>query len=185
MAKGYLKKIWLPLLCAAVVILLDQWTKQLIRDSLSLYEAVMPVAWLGEVFYLEHVPNHGAAFGIFQDAGAFFKIAAVVVSLGILVSVHFVNEQKRFLLILLGLTLGGAIGNLIDRQVQGYVTDFVKIGIPGTGYWPNFNIADSSITVSVILLMLLTWREDVQENQSERKQEEVSAEERLAPTAPD
>ncbi len=160
MLQQYLTKAWLSVSCALAVVLLDQWSKQAIRDRLELYEGIMPSSWLGEIFYLEHVPNYGAAFGILPNAGLFFTVTSSLVTVAILVGMHFVRTDQRFLLVLLGLALGGAIGNLIDRLTLGYVTDFLKFGIPGRAYWPNFNVADACITVSVILLTILTWRED-------------------------
>lgn len=160
MISKYIAKGWLPVTCAAVVILLDQWSKQAIRNSLELFEGYMPLAWLGEIFYLEHVPNYGAAFGLLPNASLFFLVTSVLVTVAILVGIHFVKSDQIPLLILIGMALGGAIGNFIDRLTLGYVTDFLKFGIPGKAYWPNFNVADASITVSVILLTILTWRED-------------------------
>lgn len=160
MIARYLRKVWLVLLFATGILVADQWTKDLIRDYLDLYEQVMPLAWLGEIFFLEHVPNHGAAFGILQNGGQIFTITAVVVSIAILISVHYLQPSQRLMQILLGMALGGALGNFIDRVTQGYVTDFLKFGIPDRAYWPNFNVADASIVVSVILLTILAWRED-------------------------
>lgn len=160
MIRQYWTKAWLPLFCALLVTLLDQGTKAAIRARLDLYTGIAPVAFLGEAFQLEHVPNYGAAFGILQNAGLFFLVMSVIVSGAILVGLHFVEPTQRLLQILLGMALGGALGNFIDRLTQGYVTDFLKFGIPGGPYWPNFNVADASITVSVILLILLTWRDE-------------------------
>ncbi len=160
MIVNYCKKVWLVLLCAIVILVADQWTKALIRDHLELYEQTMPLDWLGEVFFLEHVPNYGAAFGILQNGGQIFTVTAVIVAIAILISIHFLRQTQRFTQILLGMALGGALGNFIDRVMQGYVTDFLKFGIPGRAYWPNFNVADASIVVSVILLTILAWRED-------------------------
>ncbi len=182
--QGYLVKAWLPVSCALAVVVLDQWSKQAIRNRLELYEGFMPFSWLGEVFYLEHVPNYGAAFGILPNASLFFLVTSLLVTVGILVGVHFVRADQRFLLILLGLALGGAIGNLVDRVAQGYVTDFLKFGIPGRAYWPNFNVADACITVSVILLTILTWREDTQKKDAAATKDTLP-EEGLASSAPD
>ena len=63
---------------------------------------------------------------------------------------------------LFGLQVGGALGNVIDRINQGYVTDFIKVGVPGVYYWPNFNIADSAIVCSVIALAIIILYQDVQ-----------------------
>ncbi len=160
MIARYLHKAWPVLLCATVILAADQWTKILIRERLALYEQIMPLDWLGEIFFLQHVPNYGAAFGILQNGGHIFTVTAVVVSIAILISIHYLRPAQRFTQVLLGMALGGALGNFIDRVTQGYVTDFLKFGIPERAYWPNFNVADASIVVSVILLTLLAWRED-------------------------
>lgn len=160
MISKYVAKAWLPFSCAVVIVILDQWSKEAIRNSLELFEGYMPLAWLGEVFYLEHVPNYGAAFGLLPNASLFFLVTSFLVIVAIFIGIHFINSDQLLLLILLGMALGGATGNLIDRLTLGYVTDFLKFGIPGRAYWPNFNVADASITVSVILLSILTWRED-------------------------
>ncbi len=176
MLKRYLAKAWLPVSCALGVVLLDQWSKQSIRDSLDLYEGFMPLAWLGEIFYLEHVPNYGAAFGILPNASLFFMVTSLLVTVAIMVGIHFVRVDQRFLLILLGMALGGAIGNFIDRLTLGYVTDFLKFGIPGKAYWPNFNVADASITVSVILLTILTWSADSKKSVTPEEEETIPEE---------
>ncbi len=178
MLQRYLVKAWLPVACAITAALLDQWSKQAIRNRLELYEGFMPWSWLGEIFYLEHVPNYGAAFGILPNASLFFLVTSLLVAVAILVSIHFVREEQRLLLVLLGLALGGAIGNFIDRATLGYVTDFLKFGIPGRAYWPNFNVADACITVSVILLTILTWREDAPKDDDANATQHARAEDK-------
>jgi signal peptidase II len=71
--------------------------------------------------------------------------------------------------VLLGLILGGALGNLIDRLNQGYVTDFVKMGIPGVYYWPNYNIADSAIVVGVIAMGLYVVLDDLRKQRQQAR----------------
>lgn len=148
----WMRKAWLVLVVAGVIIGLDQWTKELIRGSIALYDYIVPIPGLGNYLLFEHVPNYGAAFGILQGAGNFFVIVAALVSIGILAYVYFIPTEERYLRLLLGMQMGGAIGNVIDRLNQGFVTDYIKIGVPGVYYWPNFNVADSSIVVGVILL---------------------------------
>ena len=168
MIRGYLNRAWLPLLCAAVVVALDQWTKMLVRDHIELHQASTPIAWLEGIFMLEHVHNYGAAFGIFQNAGSLFIVTTVVICIAILVGIGRLGESQRGMQILMGLVLGGAIGNFIDRTMLGYVTDFVKVGIPGKAYWPNFNIADSSIVVGVLIMTFTSWRRDIFANEEEQ-----------------
>ncbi|MBW7886527.1 MAG: signal peptidase II, partial [Caldilineaceae bacterium] len=147
---NWLRKGWLVLAVAAVVIPLDQWTKTLVRQHIDKFSAIVPIPSLGEYFVFEHVENYGAAFGILQNQGGLFVIIAIIVIAVILFYVRHLPTDEWLVRGLLGLMLGGAVGNLIDRIQQGYVTDFVKVGIPGVYYWPNFNIADSAIVIGVI-----------------------------------
>ncbi|RIK34868.1 MAG: signal peptidase II [Chloroflexi bacterium] len=157
------RRAWLILAVAGVIIVLDQWTKDWVRRTVPEYTSMVPIPALGEYFVFEHVRNYGAAFGILQNQGNLFVVIAIVVAVAILVYARNLDPRQRWLRVLLGMQLGGAVGNLIDRLNQGYVTDFVKMGIPDVYYWPNYNIADSSIVVGVIALgVYLVW-EDVRQ----------------------
>src|SRR5690606_19060243 len=103
----------------------------------------------------------------------FFIIIAAVVTVVILVyAVRSLPPQQSFVRVLLGLQMGGAIGNVIDRINQGFVTDFIKMGIPGVYYWPNYNIADSAIVCGVIgLALLLIWQDFKQSRQQPNEEE--------------
>ena len=175
MIRGYLNRAWLPLLCAAAVVAFDQWTKVLVRENLELHHASTPIAWLEGIFILEHVHNYGAAFGILQNAGVLFVITTVVICIAILVSIGRLGVSQRGMQVLMGLILGGAIGNFIDRTTLGYVTDFVKVGIPGKAYWPNFNIADSSIVVGVLIMTFMAWRRDIFAEEEDREEGQSDA----------
>jgi signal peptidase II len=174
--KVWVSRVWLILLVAGVVIALDQWTKDWIRRTVPEYTYLVPIPSLGEYFVFEHVRNYGAAFGILQNQGNLFVIIAVVVSVAILIYARNINPSQRLLRVLLGLQLGGAIGNLIDRLQQGYVTDFIKMGIPGVYYWPNYNIADSSIVVGVIALGIYLIWEDTKQQRAPAHDEQVTEE---------
>lgn len=160
-------RAWLVLAVAAVILVLDQWTKDLIRQSIPDYTAIIPIPALGEYFVFEHVHNYGAAFGILQNQSNLFAIIAVVVSVAMLVYVYRLPPEARMVRVLLGLILGGALGNLIDRLNQGYVTDFVKMGIPGVYYWPNYNIADSAIVIGVIAMGLYVVLDDLRKQRQQ------------------
>lgn len=163
MFKRIVPRVWLILIVAAVVVLLDQWTKELVRQNIAKFDYIIPIPALGEYFTFEHVDNYGAAFGILQGAGGIFIVIAAVVTLGILYyAVQHLPENQRLIRFLFGLQVGGALGNVIDRINQGYVTDFIKVGVPGVYYWPNFNIADSAIVCSVIALAIIILYQDVQ-----------------------
>lgn len=168
----WFRRAWLVLIIAGIVIALDQWTKELVRQSIPDYTSIIPIPALGEYFVFEHVHNYGAAFGILQNQGNFFIIVAVVVVIGILAYLHYLPTEDWIVRLLLGLMLGGAVGNVIDRINQGYVTDFVKMGIPGVYYWPNYNIADSAIVLGVIGLGIYVVIDDIRKHR-QRKAAEV------------
>jgi len=169
--KHWMSRAWLVLLVAGIVIALDQWTKELVRRSIPDYTSVIPIPALGEYFVFEHVHNYGAAFGILQNMGNLFIIVAIVVVVGILAYVRYLPTEDWLVRLFLGLMLGGAIGNVIDRITQGYVTDFIKMGIPGVYYWPNYNIADSAIVIGVIGLGLYVLIDDVRKHRRQKAQE--------------
>lgn len=171
--KHWMSRAWLVLLVAGIVIALDQWTKELVRRSIPDYTSVVPIPALGEYFVFEHVHNYGAAFGILQNMGNLFIIVAIVVVVGILAYVRHLPTEDRLVRLFLGLMLGGAVGNVIDRVTQGYVTDFIKMGIPGVYYWPNYNIADSAIVIGVIGLGLYVVVDDVRKHRRQKAQERI------------
>jgi signal peptidase II len=164
----WLSRTWPVLLTATVVIALDQWTKIWVRNTIPKYTYTVPIPSLGEYFVFEHVENYGAAFGILQGRGGLFITIAFIVAIAILYYATTLPPEKRWLRILLGLQLGGALGNVIDRIYQGYVTDFVKMGIPGRYYWPNYNIADAAIVVGVIGLAIYILVEDLRLQREQR-----------------
>ena len=125
------------------VIALDRWTKQLAIEHL-LETGVRSVPVLGEYIRFTYVENRGAAFGLLQDQTSFFIAVGVVVIAVIVASYRHIAEPSWLLNLCLGLQMGGAIGNLIDRIRDGYVVDFIDLT-----FWPVFNIADSAICVGV------------------------------------
>ncbi len=136
----------LLLLTAAIVLVLDQVTKVAIRQML-LDAGTPSIPLLGSWVKLTYVENRGAAFGLFQNQSIFFIVVGVLVVGGILVGQKFVPAHKRSLAICLGMQLGGALGNLIDRLRFGHVFDFMDFT-----YWPVFNVADSAIVIGVLIL---------------------------------
>jgi signal peptidase II len=135
---------------AALVVVSDQLTKRLADDRLRSQRSV-PV--LDDILRLTYVENRGAAFGLLQDQTVFFILVGVLV-IGVIAASYRYLPRSGFLLHLaLGLQLGGAIGNLIDRVRQGYVVDFVDFGYRAN-WWPVFNVADSAIVIGVTLLAL-------------------------------
>jgi signal peptidase II len=134
---------------AVLIVAVDQLTKWLIRSTLDSGES-----WPGDGFVrIVHFTNTGAAFGIFQDAGPLLAITTVIGLAAIFV--YLFNPGFAHLATRLGLScmLGGAVGNLIDRLAAGEVVDFIKVS-----RWPAFNVADSAITIGVLLLLWATLR---------------------------
>lgn len=170
-ARNWFRHAWIVLVVAAVIIGLDQWTKELVRATIPIYASAYPIPALGEYFYFQHVYNYGAAFGMFQDFGSFFIIVAAIVSIAILIYVRYIPLDQWFVRAMLGMQMGGAIGNVIDRIYQGYVTDFIKMGIPDVYYWPTYNIADSGIVIGVIGLGIYIVRDDLRRQRAEREQQ--------------
>jgi signal peptidase II len=139
---------------ATLVALLDQLTKALVRREMGLYEAREIIPGLVS---LVHGRNVGMAFGIFSGGGLPAQAAVLAIVSGlvlVLVVSHWrrLGEAPLFLRLALALIAGGAVGNLIDRVRLGYVTDFVHVYWRGH-QWPDFNVADSAITVGIVLLL--------------------------------
>jgi signal peptidase II len=149
---------WVLPLVAALLVAADQITKYLVVSNLGLYESWTPIPALKGRLDIHYVTNTGAAFGLFQNGGLFFVIVAVVVSLIILLYYRHLADGQWLIRLSLGLQLGGAVGNLIDRIRLGHVIDFIDVH-----FWPVFNVADSAIVVGVFLLAFLLLREDYAE----------------------
>jgi signal peptidase II len=119
------------------------------------YEVDSPRQVVGDLVRIDFIHNSGGLFGYFQEAAPVFAVVSLGV-IAVIVGLEFRWGWRSFLVTLpLGLLLGGAIGNLIDRVRLGYVVDFMDIGV-GSLRWYIFNIADSAISVSIGLLLLLS-----------------------------
>ncbi|MFE8695255.1 signal peptidase II [Cytobacillus sp. FJAT-53684] len=135
---------------ALVVIALDQITKMLIVKKMELWESIEVIE---NFFYITSHRNRGAAWGILQGQMWFFYVITVIVIIGIIYYIQKAAKGKMLLGISLGLMLGGAIGNFIDRVVRKEVVDFVNTYIFGYDF-PIFNIADSALVIGVGMLMI-------------------------------
>ena len=139
---------------AVLVVVADQLTKRLAEDRLNRGGLrSVPVPGVGDILRLTYVQNRGAAFGLLQDQTAFFVFVGIIVVGVIAASYRYLPRSGLRLHLALGLQLGGAVGNLIDRVRQGYVVDFVDFGYH-SNWWPVFNVADSAIVIGVALLAL-------------------------------
>jgi len=142
------------LLIGLFIIFADQLSKHWIRTNLPEGQMLFKIGF----FRITHVQNTGAAFGLFQDKSFILTIVALVAVTALLA--YGLSIHRRFPLfssllskISLGLVLGGTVGNLVDRVRFGFVTDFIDFT-----YWPAFNIADSAITIGVILFAYSLFR---------------------------
>jgi signal peptidase II len=153
--KKYIRDYAFLFLFAGVVILLDQWTKSLVRANLAENEIYRYDLWITQYARIINIHNTGAAFGLFQRFGGVFTILSFIVSGVILYYFPQVPRSDWILRVALSLQLSGAVGNLIDRLHQGYVTDFISIG-----NFPVFNVADASISTGVAVLVVVMWLRD-------------------------
>ncbi|EZP77967.1 lipoprotein signal peptidase [Parageobacillus genomosp. 1] len=138
---------------ALVVIAIDQWTKWLVVKYMRLGESI-PI--IPDVFYITSHRNRGAAWGILQGQFWLFYLITVIVVIGLIVYIQRLPRGERLFGVALGLMLGGAIGNFIDRLFRKEVVDFIHAYI-GTYSFPVFNVADSSLTIGVVLLFIKTF----------------------------
>jgi signal peptidase II len=140
----------------AISLALDQISKTWIVETLTFSDRVSVIEGF---FYLTHVRNPGAAFSLFADAPvairAPFFIVTTLLAIGMILSFfRKLSPGDRLSALALGLILGGAVGNLLDRLIYGAVVDFLRLQL-WVGYsWPDFNVADSSIVIGVALLVL-------------------------------
>ena len=135
---------WIIAATALATLAADQVTKYLVRENMAIGES-----WPREGFFrLTHGTNTGSAFGLFQDQTTILTIASLF-AIGFIIYFYRSHSDRTWITrVTVGLLLGGAVGNLIDRVVAGRVTDFIDVGP-----WPIFNLADSSITVGITLLI--------------------------------
>jgi signal peptidase II len=135
---------------AATVVVVDQLSKAWLVSTVQPGEVVQVI---GEYLRLIYSQNSGALFGLFRDQAILFGIVSIGV-VALIVWYHGISGRNSWLTLALGLLLGGAIGNMLDRFRYGYVVDWVDLGI-GDWRFYTFNVADSMITLSILLLILL------------------------------
>lgn len=139
---------------AAIVLILDQVSKFIICRTMLPGES-SPV--IENIFHLTHVQNKGAAFGLFPNQTLFFISITLLTILPILFFHQRLAKKGGSLSWALGLILGGALGNLIDRIRLKAVIDFLDFSLKGH-HWPSFNIADSAITIGAVILLFSIFR---------------------------
>lgn len=135
-----------------LTIVLDQLTKTWVINNLQLYDSIQPIPALVPLFQITHSTNTGAAFGIFPMAGNLIFILSMVIVGFMLWYVRDLSPQARFLPITIGMVIGGALGNLIDRIQHGHVVDFIHYQIPNLISNVS-NIADHAVVIGVLLMI--------------------------------
>jgi signal peptidase II len=175
---GFFKETWKDylflLLIAGVIIPLDQWTKFLVRTNVPLGADWLPgwLSWLAPYARIRHWYNTGAAFGLFQNGNLIFSILAIIVSSLILYYYPRTPRSEWWMRVALAMQFSGALGNLIDRLTIRHVTDFISVGA-----FAIFNVADSSISVGVAILVLGVWLKERALKKSEAEAAVAAADE--------
>jgi signal peptidase II len=134
---------------AVAIVVVDQAAKSAVVSSLAPGQST-PL--IGDLVRIVYGQNTGALFGLFKDNAAMFGVVSLVV-IGLIVGYHARAAASPYLTVTLGLLLGGAIGNMLDRLRLGFVVDFVDAGIGATRFY-TFNVADSAISLAILLLLL-------------------------------
>ena len=147
---------------AVAVVAADQVAKAVVTSALQPGQSVSIV---GDLLRIVFGQNTGALFGLFKDNAAMFGVVSIIV-IGLIVAYHARSGGSLYLSIALGLLLGGAIGNMVDRLRLGYVVDFVDAGI-GTTRFYTFNVADSAISLAILLLLVAALRPSLIESRPE------------------
>lgn len=158
---------WLvPLVVAIVVVAIDQATKWWVVRTLGPETMTNFIPLAGDSVRIAYAHNTGVAFSLFQGHPEWLIAIALAIVAGAIVFYHTrLPNHRPIIQVIMGLVMGGASGNLIDRVRLGYVVDFIQVG-----WWPIFNVADSAITVGAALLMLHFARDELAQRQARRDQ---------------
>jgi signal peptidase II len=152
-----IKRATLCLLVIALVIASDQLSKLWIRTNLAIGESLPLIGRLS----LIHIRNTGSAFGLLANQTFLIIVISIAALLFILLFLRYLSPATTLSIVAIGLLMGGALGNLIDRLRFGSVTDFIYFRLWGNFHWPAFNIADASIVVGVCLLIYSFYRSGI------------------------
>lgn len=153
---------------ALVVLVADQATKLLVILELGPNGDRVMIPVIPGVFRLFYVQNTGAAFGIFEGNSMVLAGLAVLVVLFLVIYFRKWIAESPWLALAIGLQLGGAIGNILDRLQHGFVVDFIDFR-----FWPTFNVADSAITLGVIILAICLYKREQRRNAVRNQDVEV------------
>ncbi|WP_245860730.1 signal peptidase II [Candidatus Chloroploca asiatica] len=171
MQRSHTIRIWaVPLAIASTFLLLDQATKWWVVQTLGPETMARSITLPGGWIRLVYSHNTGVAFSMFQGHPELLTIAALCIVAG---AIYFytahLDHHQPLIQASMGLIMGGAFGNLIDRIRLGYVVDFISVG-----WFPIFNVADSAITIGAVLLIYQFLREDLAERRA-RKHETLTS----------
>ena len=134
---------------SAGVVILDILTKLWVEAKLSIGESF---AVIKDLFHITFVKNYGISFGLFNQSQLRWLWIIVAIGAILIIFYYYIRIESMLMLIAVSFILGGAIGNVIDRLLRGFVIDFVDFR-----FWPAFNIADSAITIGAALLIIYWW----------------------------
>ncbi len=148
------------ILVALLVLIADHLTKYIVSRAMNLYDSIEVIPGY---FRIAYVRNWGVAFGYFAEPGSTWKpyllaCLAIVAVVVIIVYSSRMPSQRVLLQVALAVTMGGILGNFIDRVLRGWVVDFIELHIGDSLHWPTFNVADSAITIGIALLLIDTLR---------------------------
>ncbi len=169
---------------AVLIVICDQVSKYVVGSRLHPGDPSIPV--FGKYLVLTHLNNRGGAFSLLQTTPAIFVVIAVLAIWALLYAYYRSSRSDLIVSGAIALALGGAVGNLIDRIRYGFVIDFFDIqNGRGTNLWPVFNVADSAITVGIIVLFwhFIFRRAPQKEPVSERPAEDAAAAATMSDTA--
>jgi len=152
----------ISLVVAVATIAVDQLTKWVVIAHLGPDRQRHGVEIIGSLLALQYVENTGAAFGVMRGRSALLSIIAIAVLVIVLVVFYRSGSRSAMAGVSLGLVAGGAVGNLIDRVRFGFVVDYVSVGV-----WPKFNVADSAVTIGVVLLVWQGFAEATPESDAD------------------
>ncbi|MEN8152634.1 MAG: signal peptidase II [Acidobacteriota bacterium] len=152
------------ILITGLIIIIDQISKFIIKSNFQLYEHLDIIDNFFRIFYIK---NSGAVWGLFSNQkDSIIPVILTILSITALLVVIYIflktKPQCKLELVSLSFISGGAIGNIIDRIMQGYVVDFIEIYIKSYR-WPTFNIADSFISIGILLLIISIWKAKCQQ----------------------
>ena len=156
----------LGLSLAAIIVIFDQVTKALVLSNLEPYQAIEWAPFLSCVL----VFNTGISFGLFAGETALLRwvLIGLALAVSVLLTSWLYKEKRLRVASALGLILGGAIGNVVDRIFRHAVVDFLDLHIGGW-HWPAFNLADSAITVGVVLYVFTSLRDQLRSSKLKQK----------------